>query len=108
MPASITQDERAALARKLQELSAGEVRVRPAQGGTGGGWPHRGDAPSMVVLDTRLARGASNGGFTFHLRCGGSGATTSSRCSDPSATPGAARWPTAGWDAAAHWEVVRE
>ena len=31
----------------------------------------RADAtPSMVVIDTHLARGASNGGFTFHDRGG--------------------------------------
>ena len=28
------------------------------------------ETPSMVVIDTRLARGASNGGFTFHDRGG--------------------------------------
>ena len=27
-------------------------------------------SPSMVVIDTHLARGASNGGFTFHDRGG--------------------------------------
>src|SRR5690606_39421578 len=26
------------------------------------------ETPSMVVIDTHLARGASNGGFTFHDR----------------------------------------
>jgi hypothetical protein len=31
--------------------------------------------PSMVVIDTHLARGASNGGFTFHDRGGPYGAT---------------------------------
>ncbi len=31
--------------------------------------------PSMVVLDTHLARGASNGGFTFHDRGGPYGRT---------------------------------
>ena len=36
----------------------------------------RADAtPSMVVIDTHLARGASNGGFTFHDRGGPYGAT---------------------------------
>jgi putative transposase len=35
----------------------------------------RADAtPSMVVIDTHLARGASNGGFTFHDRGGPYGA----------------------------------
>jgi putative transposase len=32
-------------------------------------------APSMVVIDTHLARGASNGGFTFHDRGGPYGRT---------------------------------
>src|SRR3954469_23982498 len=31
--------------------------------------------PSMVVIDTHLARGASNGGFTFHDRGGPYGRT---------------------------------
>ncbi|MGY2703349.1 transposase [Nocardioides sp. HB32] len=31
--------------------------------------------PSMVVIDTHLARGASNGGFTFHDRGGPYGST---------------------------------
>ena len=36
----------------------------------------RADAtPSMVVIDTHLARGASNGGFTFHDRGGPYGRT---------------------------------
>lgn len=33
------------------------------------------ETPSMVVLDTHLARGASNGGFTFHDRGGPYGRT---------------------------------
>jgi putative transposase len=32
-------------------------------------------APSMIVIDTHLARGASNGGFTFHDRGGPYGRT---------------------------------
>jgi putative transposase len=31
--------------------------------------------PSMVVIDTHLARGATNGGFTFHDRGGPYGRT---------------------------------
>jgi hypothetical protein len=135
----------------------------------------------MVVIDTHLARGASNGGFTFHDRGGPYGRTRGAKrvvavdvtglpvgalvvpaathenrtsevmlehltlqgvtdrlelvlvdrgvtaagartlgrrqglevrrvgwddkqpCSDPSATPGASRSPTAGWDAPADW-----
>ncbi|MET0837415.1 MAG: transposase [Marmoricola sp.] len=41
--------------------------------------------PSMVVIDTHLARGASNGGFTFHDRGG------------PMAAPRAPRAPSASW-----------
>ena len=33
------------------------------------------ETPSMVVIDTHLARGASNGGFTFHDRGGSYGRT---------------------------------
>jgi putative transposase len=33
------------------------------------------ESPSMVVMDTHLARGASNGGDTFHARGGPRGAT---------------------------------
>ena len=33
------------------------------------------ETPSMVVIDTHLARGASNGGFTFHDRGGPYGRT---------------------------------
>jgi hypothetical protein len=33
------------------------------------------ETPSMVVIDTHLARGASNGGFTFHDRGGPYGCT---------------------------------
>jgi putative transposase len=32
-------------------------------------------SPSMVVIDTHLARGSSNGGFTFHDRGGPYGRT---------------------------------
>ena len=49
-------------------LSVLHVAAREADG--------RGDAmPSMVVIDTHLARGASNGGFTFHDRGGPYGRT---------------------------------
>ena len=40
--------------------------------------------PSMVVIDTHLARGASNGGFTFHDRGGPYGRTKARSVSWPS------------------------
>ena len=36
--------------------------------------------PSMVAIDTHLARGASTGGFTFHDRGGPYGRTEGARC----------------------------
>ncbi len=38
------------------------------------------ETPSMVVIDTHLARGASNGGFTFHDRGGPYGRTKRKAC----------------------------
>lgn len=74
------------LPRVLRPLDPGVVAVpalitqrhlgsgadRPPSGGAGGGGPGRGDS-SMVVIDTHLARGASNGGLTFHDRGGAYG-----------------------------------
>src|SRR5690349_10098131 len=48
--------------------------------------------PSMVVIDTHLARGASNGGFTFHDRGGPTVAPKARSESWPSTSP-AYRWP---------------
>jgi transposase len=55
------------------------------------------ETPSMVVIDTHLARGASNGGFTFHDRGGPYGRTQgrqahcgSRRDRPPSGRPGRA------------------
>jgi len=46
------------------------------------GWAE--ETPSMVVMDTHLARGASNGGATFHKGGGPHGATKG--------RSGASRW----------------
>jgi transposase len=43
-----------------------------------------GSTPSMVVIDTHLARGASNGGLTFHDRGGPTAAPRAPSASSPS------------------------
>src|ERR1035438_7960642 len=56
--------------------TAGVPSPTPAAPAAPRGAGGRADAtPSMVVIDPPLARGASNGGFTFHDRGGPYGAT---------------------------------
>ncbi len=64
--------------------------------------------PSMVVIDTHLARGASNGGRTFHDRGGPDGMTNGAKA-DPRrgrASRACRSLPVAAWGGACGWRVM--